>query len=188
MNRTKRQQAYIDSFENGSEELRFVSFGPCPGCESCMDAHGYHAADFEPEIAEDFPRSATDLWLERQESTLPIELAFSDIRGIQRPAAEIAANIVAEVLGAVRSERAFDEAHSDGEIDDEGSFSWSGCGICGSTLGGTLYDWHWVDSDDEIRHESDGCPDCLFYLSNGDLPEDEHLGWTGEPENEEIEP
>lgn len=56
---------------------------------------------------------------------------------------------------------------------DEGSFSRCPCGICGSSLGGNRYVWHWIDADNEIRHESDGCVDCLIYVSNGDEPERE---------------
>ena len=71
------------------------------------------------------------------------------------------------------------------DVGDEGGFSWSACGICGSRLGGTRYVWHWRDPDSETRgkdghlyrsggihHENDGCTDCLLYLSNGDEPED----------------
>lgn len=56
---------------------------------------------------------------------------------------------------------------------DEGSFSWSGCGICGSSLGGTRYIWHWVDEDGEMIHGDDACQDCLLYLANGEEPEEE---------------
>lgn len=56
--------------------------------------------------------------------------------------------------------------------EDEGGFSWSSCGICGQHLGGDRYVWHWVDDKDNIIHESDGCPDCLVYISNGDEPEE----------------
>ena len=72
-----------------------------------------------------------------------------------------------------------------GEMLDKGEFSWLACGICGCRLGGDRYVWHWVDEDGELMHESDGCGDCLVYLSNGDLPPDEYLEWTGQPESEE---
>ena len=58
------------------------------------------------------------------------------------------------------------------DVGDEGGFSWSPCGICGSTLGGDRYVWHWLDEDGELMHESDGCADCLIYISNGDEPEE----------------
>lgn len=68
-----------------------------------------------------------------------------------------------------------DDAGFTEEVGDEGGFSWSACGICGSTLGGNRYVWHWLDKDGELMHEDDGCADCLFYVSNGDEPED----WDG---------
>jgi hypothetical protein len=55
-------------------------------------------------------------------------------------------------------------------LDDEGSFSWSDCGICGSPLGGTKYLWHAI-VDGEIVHFIDACTDCVVYLANGDEPE-----------------
>ncbi len=58
-----------------------------------------------------------------------------------------------------------------GDLNDEGCFSWSACGICGCTLGGDRYIWHWLDEDNELMHERDACTDCVFYMANGDLPE-----------------
>lgn len=55
------------------------------------------------------------------------------------------------------------------------SFSWRPCGVCGSTLGGDRHTWHWIDPNDPthaIEHESDMCGDCVFYLANGEEPED----------------
>ncbi len=40
-------------------------------------------------------------------------------------------------------------------------------------LGSTLYVYHWIDENGELIHENDGCPDCLVYTANGDLPHDE---------------
>ena len=68
------------------------------------------------------------------------------------------------------------------ELIDEGSFSWSGCGICGSSLGGDRYVWHWLEphreegrTEAELHHEDDACADCVMYLANGDEPEQ----WEG---------
>jgi hypothetical protein len=69
----------------------------------------------------------------------------------------------------------FNEAYENGEVCEEGSFSWSSCGICGSSLGGDRYPWHWIDENGEIVHESDACVDCVVFLANGDEPED----WKG---------
>ncbi len=60
---------------------------------------------------------------------------------------------------------------------DEGSFSWSQCDSCGSTLGGDRYDAHGIAvsstgfvADYEPLHLSI-CSDCLFFHANGDEPE-----------------
>jgi hypothetical protein len=58
-----------------------------------------------------------------------------------------------------------------GAVSNEGSFSWQGCDICGSTLGGNMEVWHWMDAEGEIMHESCACVDCVMYLANGDLPD-----------------
>jgi len=65
--------------------------------------------------------------------------------------------------------------HDDGADDhcDEGSFSWSGCEVCSSGLGGTLHAGHLLKGNGpnmEIIHV-DICEDCLFFSANGDLPE-----------------
>jgi hypothetical protein len=62
-------------------------------------------------------------------------------------------------------------ADVDPDVGDEGGFSWSGCGICGSSLGGTLYRWHALTPDNELLHFDDCCQDCVFFLANGDEPE-----------------
>lgn len=59
-----------------------------------------------------------------------------------------------------------------GEVLNEGSFSWNGCGICRSSLGGHRFIWHYVDEDNEIVHKGDCCVDCLCYINNGQLPEE----------------
>ena len=66
---------------------------------------------------------------------------------------------------------AYTTAYEAGKVCSEGSFSWQGCGICGSSLGGDLEPWHALDSDRELCHFSDACFDCVVYLANGDEPE-----------------
>lgn len=66
----------------------------------------------------------------------------------------------------------FDELVSSGQVFDEGGFSWRGCDICGSSLGGTVEVWHYIDENGDICHEDNACVDCVCYLANGDLPED----------------
>jgi len=76
-------------------------------------------------------------------------------------------------------EEAHEEAYQCGSLDasDEPSFSWHSCGICGCGLGGDRHVWHWLDSGNEIVHESDACTDCVVFHANGDVPDDEYLDW-----------
>lgn len=71
------------------------------------------------------------------------------------------------------SQDEFSAAWQSGDVSEEGNISYSGCGICNSELGGTHYVWHWVDNDGAINHESDACADCVQYLCNGDLPNED---------------
>lgn len=69
---------------------------------------------------------------------------------------------------------------ADQEYLDEGSFSWSQCDSCGSTLGGNRYAAHGFVPDEsdlptgEVVH-LDICEDCLCFHANGDIPEN----WEG---------
>jgi len=57
---------------------------------------------------------------------------------------------------------------------EEGSFSWSECDACGSTLGGDRHPAHGLLPKDGIPRgmiHLDVCSDCLCYLANGDEPE-----------------
>ena len=65
----------------------------------------------------------------------------------------------------------YSAAYETGEICSEGGFSWDGCGVCGSGLGGTMEVWHALGSDGELLHFSDACVECVVYLANGDEPE-----------------
>ena len=51
----------------------------------------------------------------------------------------------------------FDSDYETGKVCAEPHFSWSPCGICGSSLGGNREEWHWVDDNNVVCHE----PDCL---------------------------
>lgn len=67
----------------------------------------------------------------------------------------------------------------DPEIGDEGSFSWSSCDACGSSLGGNRHAAHGLISPKKYARRTevihlDVCTDCLFYTANGDLPEGEN--------------
>jgi hypothetical protein len=71
----------------------------------------------------------------------------------------------------------FDEAWQRGEFSDEGHFSMSECGICGTRLGGQRYIWHFIYNDPsgnlpgELSHQDDACIDCVMLMCNGDEPE-----------------
>lgn len=69
------------------------------------------------------------------------------------------------------TEEEFGEQISTGEVCCEPFFSWDGCDICGSSLGGEFEPWHGVDFDGEIFHGNCACVDCVQYLANGTLPE-----------------
>lgn len=63
---------------------------------------------------------------------------------------------------------------------NEGSFSWSDCESCGSTLGGSRYPAHGIVRED-CPHLRVGtaihmniCADCLIYHANGDEPDEWH--------------
>jgi len=57
------------------------------------------------------------------------------------------------------------------EIASEGSFSWSPCECCDSSLGGDRHPAHAVNPEGDILH-LDVCQDCLMYLANGEEPEE----------------
>lgn len=72
------------------------------------------------------------------------------------------------------SQEEFEERVSSGHVHDEGSFSWAGCQLCGSRLGGNFEVWHALDSEGQLIHGERACLDCVQYLANGTLPgEDE---------------
>lgn len=65
------------------------------------------------------------------------------------------------------------EIEDSGDFDPNRGFSWSDCGVCGSTLGGDRYFWHaWDAETNETMHFDDMCSDCVRYLADGDEPED----------------
>lgn len=66
----------------------------------------------------------------------------------------------------------FENMWSNGDCNAEPSFSWNGCDLCDSPLGGSMECWHAVDENGEIIHGDRACVDCVCYLANGDLPED----------------
>ena len=141
---------YTDTVAHALRGLEGVSFGICPGCDECRRASG----DYDPREDMDY-EGPGERWTfpAREEETFPTE---------------------GDAEAAART--AFSDDWASGDSPDEGGFSWSDCGICGSTLGGDRYVYHYLDPrgpDGRIYHETDGCVDCLVYISNGDEPEGE---------------
>ncbi len=64
-----------------------------------------------------------------------------------------------------------------GQVCEGDHFSPGACDICGDPMGGQRWVYHWVDKGGAVMHESDGCDNCMFYVCNGDLPEDEYIDW-----------
>lgn len=153
---------YTESVERGLQGLTAVSTGVCPGCDTCREAHQFVPEEIDPEPGE-------KPWV------VPDDVRDEDGRwprygtGPKRARPDQYYDTEEQATEAARE--AFDEACSSGGVCDEGSFSWSGCGICGSNLGGTVYDWHAVNDDDELLHFNDACTDCVLYLANGDEPD-----------------
>jgi len=135
--------AYTDAVERGLEGLKYVSFGPIYSRIPCQN----HNPD--------------DCW-ECEGTGIILGSVCPECSGTGTGDCPDCNNGSVCVCSGC-------ENYSE-DIGDEGGFSWSQCGICGSSLGGNRYVWHWVDEDGEIMHEDDGCVDCLLYLSNGDEP------------------
>ena len=64
-----------------------------------------------------------------------------------------------------------EELWQTGKVYAEPSFSWHGCDICGSRLGGEFEPWHAIDANGDLIHGDRACVDCVVYLANGDQPE-----------------
>ena len=58
-------------------------------------------------------------------------------------------------------------------VGDECGFSWHSCWTCERPLGGTRHELNYVGEDGQIYNE-EICIDCVLYIANGDLPEDEN--------------
>ena len=65
---------------------------------------------------------------------------------------------------------ALNTAIENGDAYDEDSFSSAGCDICGSNLAGDMQVWHGI-IDGQFHHWDNACVDCVYYLANGEEPE-----------------
>ena len=50
----------------------------------------------------------------------------------------------------------------------EPHFSWSGCELCGSPVGGMKEDWSAIDGDGARVKGSNACVDCVVFVANGE--------------------
>jgi len=64
----------------------------------------------------------------------------------------------------------FPDHEGEEEPEDEGSFSWSQCDSCGTTLGGDRHVAHAFTKEMEVIH-LDICTNCHMFHANGDLPD-----------------
>ena len=140
--------AYTDSVESTLKGCKFVSTGICPGCDECRESVGYVP---EQTFAHGDGPTGDGYWYIR--------------------AVGVGASHPDEETCLAACEEGFDAGVGSGCFASEAGFSWSACGICGSSLGGDREVWHWVDDKNRIQHESDACTDCVIYLANGDEPE-----------------
>jgi hypothetical protein len=147
--------AYARSVARGLEGLEAVSTGLCPGCDECRSDF----ADYRP--SEDYASDADDA---------PLVWTVPALEGEQ---------FASEEAAEVAAREAFDEDVRNGSAHADPFFSWEGCDICGSSLGGDFEPWHGIAKGKSVAeglfHGSHACVDCILYLANGDEPEN----WKG---------
>ena len=66
------------------------------------------------------------------------------------------------------------------ECSDELGFSAMACECCGSPLAGDRFAVTLHHSDPDLSMPYRVCQDCLMYIANGDIPDDENLSWIGD--------
>lgn len=99
--------------------------------------------------------------------TTKFEKAVNDnLKGIE----SISVSLLSNCITCLSDNNCTADEIENGIVSDEGSFSWRSCESCSSNLGGNRYSAHGVNVDNEIIH-FEVCEDCLFYLSNGDVPD-----------------
>ena len=70
---------------------------------------------------------------------------------------------------------------------DEGSFSWSSCDACGSSLGGDRFAGHALVGPEKNIVHLNVCCDCLMFIANGDEPRPEDWGDESDDKEESEE-
>jgi len=137
---TKKQQKFVDAIERNTQGLTAVSTGICPGCAQCRDEYGVKVRC----ECQDRPSNHFEPDPDCEDC---------EGKGKREPTME-----------------EFEEQCSTQESLCEAEFSWQGCDLCDSGLGGTFEPWHAVDANNEIIHGERACVDCMLWLANGDLP------------------
>lgn len=169
---------YAERVADNLKGCEAISTGLCPGCDTCRKEFDAYTVR---ETTEDESGVFTRWTFDANKGEAGPQGNYLDP---QDPRRTIHFATEAEAEAAARE--AFREAWSNGDVYSEGSFSWAGCGICGSTLGGTLESWHYVANNAEgvrtIYHHSDACVDCVAYLNNGTLPDEDEEPAEDEPE------
>ncbi len=151
---TARQQAWAEALEANLEGLEAVSTGLCPGCDDCRADW----PDYQPDDEGYDHQTQTDWPAPWHVPAIPGRYFASE----------------AEAEAAARE--AFEDAWSSGAVYAEPSFSWRGCDLCPSTLGGDFEPWHAIDAETgRLIHGDRACVDCIMFLANGDYPDDDHL-------------
>ncbi len=59
--------------------------------------------------------------------------------------------------------------------DEDLGFSWSGCDCCSSDLGGDRFKAVALNNKTMEHYDLEVCVDCVQYIANGDVPEDEYI-------------
>lgn len=188
---TKRQQQWEDTVieECNSTKYRTISPGLCGECPQCQSDFGMdlEQSDFQYHEWQERDRLHIELRNDQTEFTL-IEFWGDDARQFLEDYRErgqsvsdclweyvddcdLLDSVLDDVFHAILNEKVSNQTYL-----DEGGFSHRSCECCGNPLGGNRYAAHAIADDGSILHY-DICSDCLFYLANGDLPEDEYLEW-----------
>jgi hypothetical protein len=151
MREREETMSYAERVEANLKGLTAVSTGTCPGCDECRESVEYIP---EHTYAYGDGKSGDGRWY------------------IKAVGVGASYDTEEECLAGCRE--AFEAGWSAGCFDSEPSFSWSPCGICDSHRGGDREVWHGRDDlTGTLYHFDDACTDCVIYLANGDLPEED---------------
>lgn len=185
---SKKQQSYVDRVIDVCNETKYrtISPGLCGSCPQCQSDFGMELEQSDFRYMEWIERDRIHIELRdiaTEEYTL-IEFWDDDARefleqnqstgesieqALRKEADyyDMLDNVPDDVKEAIFNHKISEETYL-----DEGGFSWQGCDVCGNQLGQDLYAAHAFDSEDSLIHY-DICRNCLCYLANGDIPDDD---------------